>query len=78
MAKAKNDACGRGICAANAGHPGSCAAASGWADVYECSECDACLASDRAIRLHHHGDLSHEVEYLNVPEPDVAEDSDHG
>lgn len=26
-------ACGRGICAAPAGHEGSCAAASGWADV---------------------------------------------
>lgn len=26
------EACGRGICAAEEGHEGSCAAASGWAD----------------------------------------------
>lgn len=61
------NACGRGICAARAGHAGSCEAASGWADVYECAECDSCLASDRPIRIHHHSDLSHEVEYLDEP-----------
>lgn len=65
----KRSYCGRGICAALEDHPGSCAAASGWADVYECPECDSCLASDRPIRIHHHGDLSHEVEYLSDPEP---------
>jgi hypothetical protein len=60
--------CGRGICAAEAGHVGSCEAASGWAEIYECPECDSCLASDRPIRLHHHSDLLHEVEYMPVPE----------
>lgn len=59
--------CGRGICAAEEGHPGSCEAASGWGDIYECPECDSSLASDVPIEIVHHGDLSHEVIY---PEPE--------
>ena len=65
MSERGYDHCGRGIFSANAGHPGSCAAASGWADEYECSECDSRLASDRPIRLIHHADLSHELEYVD-------------
>lgn len=76
MAKPTYDHCGRGICAANAGHPGSCAAASGWAEVYECSDCESQLASDRPIRIHHHGDQSHEVEYLDGRSPDSGSEAD--